>query len=109
MPYSKNKILLGIANSDLTSPPHLIADYDRIAVSVQTSSVSAGDTWIDVANADGLSTALTEGNWSLWTTISSASAWPVVTGPRWLRSRRTTIFAGSAASNATMILQGYVL
>jgi hypothetical protein len=108
MPYGKNKVLLGVDSSDLTSNPQLVDGYRQLSISIQTSSTSAGNVLVYGANADGLGSALTEGNWSLVTTIPQAGIYTVDPGMRWLRSTRTTIFAGSAASNATIILQANV-
>lgn len=130
MGYTKNKVALGSANSNITSLPYYIGDAQFLTVSIQTSTASAlGSTTIQASNADGFGTGSesTDLNlnsagalWSTLTTITSAGVYnispsvgPIGTsaggmGFAWVRSTRS-IIGTSAASNVTIKLNWLVL
>lgn len=113
MPYGKNKVMLGLANSDITSPPQLVDGYRQLSISIQTSGDSARNVRVYGTNADGFDAALTgvplvNGNWSLVTTIPQAGIYTVDPGMRWLRVDRDP-FSVSATSNTTITLQANVV
>ena len=108
MPYGKNKVVLGLQNSDFTSAAQLVDGYRQLSISIQTSGTSARNVRVYGTNADGFDAALVAGNWSLVTTIPQAGIYTVDPGMRWLQVDRD-IFAVSATSNTTVSLQANVV
>jgi hypothetical protein len=128
MSYTKNKVALGSANSNLTSLPYYVGDATYLTASVQTSTTSALAVTIQTSNADGFgggseSTDLNLNSagalWSTLTTITAAGLFNISpsvgavntsgigVGFAWVRSTRSNI-GTSAASNVTIKLNWVV-
>lgn len=110
MPYGRNKVLLGNSSalsSVITSNAQLVDSFRQLSISIQTSGTSARNVRIYGSNADGLSSALTDGNFSLVTTIPNAGIYTVDPGMRWIKADRNpfSVASQSAASNTTVTLQ----
>jgi hypothetical protein len=109
MPYGKNKVLLGVSNSTLTSAPQLVDGYRQLSISITSAGTIAGDVLVYGSNINGFDAALPSSlSFSLVTTISSQGIYTVDPGMRWLLVERENTLAGSALSNATIMLQANV-
>ena len=114
MPYGKNKVMLGNSSdlsSVITSTAQLVDGYRQLSISIQTSGTSARNVRVYGTNADGLTTALVDGNFSLVTSIPNAGIYTVDPGMRWLRVDRNpfSVASQSATSNTTVTLQANVV
>ena len=107
---SKHKVILGVANSDLTGAPQLVQDLRQICLSIETQTGTASRFTVIGSNDNGLQSALgtplqiddTDG-WSIVTTITARGLVafdPGALGFRWLNVFRPS------ASSATIIMTG---
>jgi len=85
-------------SSTYTSNWHLVADYDRLAISLNTSTTSTSLLTLTASLDDGFTAAPT--NTSTVTTITVAGIYAVDPGLRWIRAER-----GSQESLAIVTLQ----
>jgi len=107
MPFSRRiEALDGTsANSSVrTSNSVLVADWDQISVSVQTSGALASRYTVWATNYDGFQSALVEANWSAITGITAQGLFSVDPGMRFLRATRSAI-----DSQGTVIFAGKVV
>ena len=110
MPYGRNKVMLGndsVLSSRITSNAQLVDGYRQLSISIQTSGTSARNVRVYGTNADGLTSALVDGNFSLVTSIPNAGIYTIDPGMRWIRTDRNpfSVASQSAASNTTVTLQ----
>lgn len=106
--YSYQQDLLGLANSNFTSPAIMVADFRDLSLSILTSTTSASNFTVQLTNVNGFDSAISEGAWSTATVITASGMQTMDPGARWMRVIRPNI-AVSAASNATVSLQGKAL
>lgn len=92
MPYTRQKLLLDLTDSRITSNPVLIAAATDIGLSLVTQT-GAGVYAVHVSNAHGLNATIPEVSWSTATTVGAQGPFVVEPGMRWLRVTR-----GSASS-----------
>lgn len=98
MAYTRQKTLHDLGNYAVsTSTPVLIADATQISLSVVTTGAGSPVT-VQMANANGLTSALVATDWSSVTALTSNGVYAVESGPRWLRTQR------ESASSATVTL-----
>lgn len=103
---------LGVANSNLTGAPCLVADLRQLAISIVSSTGSASRYTFMGTNDDenvGLGTMTSQtvptAGWSIVTTAVAQGLYVVDTGFRWINCFRDTISV-SANSNVTITYQG---
>ena len=111
LPLSFRHVALGADTSNLTGAVWLVADFDKLTVSIQSSTASASRYTIIGTNDDGLQSALgtplqtaPSAGWSIVTAITAQGIYGFdVTGLRWINVFRDGISV-SAASNVTVAL-----
>jgi hypothetical protein len=101
MPYTKQEVLLGVSNSNITSNPVMVAAMSQIGLSLVTQT-GAGVYAVHVSNADGFATAIPDVSWSTATTVGAQGPFILETGSRWMRVTR------GSASSATWEFSGLV-
>lgn len=110
LPLSRHHIALGVANSDLTGVPWLVADFRSLSVSIQSQTNAASRFTLIGSNDDGLrsplGTPLQTGPSEGWSTITGITGQglynfdPGALGFRWINVFRPS------ASSATVTFQG---
>lgn len=94
--------------SGLTSATALVADAAELTVQPLIASETSLEVW--GSNADGFSSALAEGDWSVLTTLVSLSAndmYNIEPGFRWLRVVRESAASATAVNiNMRNVVRG---
>lgn len=90
------------ANSSVrTSNAVLVADWEQISVSVQTSNALGSRYTVWGTNYEGQQSALAEANWSALTGLTAQGLYIIEPGMRWLRATRSAL-----DSQGTVLLHG---
>lgn len=108
----RRHVALGADSSSETGAVWYAGEFDKLTVSIQSSTGSASRYTVVGTNQDGLQAALTTpsrlvpaNNWSIVTVITAQGIYTIDPGIRWLNVIRDGISV-SAASNATVTFTG---
>jgi hypothetical protein len=87
-----------------TSPSIFVGDCRLLSISIQTSTGSASNVTVSLANDGGFTRSV--GFWSVVTVLPAQGIYAIDPGARWVQVERANIGI-SATSNVTVILNRY--